>query len=395
MNFKLLVLPIFFLLFNSQLVAQDVQEELELTEKDSIVTSSLIVGLGFNAVDDAGSEFSNFFNVSDNWHIVPFPSRASIGKFFDIGLGIELIGAYNKYQEGKFVDGVVNMQESTYYSGDLRFTYDLNKILGETGFFDPYVGLGVGYTEANNQGRGTYNTSIGFRTWFSDTWGLDFSSSGKWTMNPDNSTNHLQHAAGVVYRFAMEKGLSKKGEEKLARIKEIEEEQKRRQDSINTTQQAEEEARLLAERLKREEEERFAASEREKQAAEDARRKSVVDAISALGYVYFDLNSSYLTQDGKILLNNLIQILKENPSVVIAVKSHTDSRGSDNYNQWLSERRVKRTADYLISKGITDARIKVEAFGEQKLANDCANSVPCSEEKHRENRRSEFEILKF
>ena len=395
MNFKLLVLPIFFLLFYTQLVAQDVQEELELTEKDSIVTSSWIVGLGFNAVDDAGSEFSNFFNVSDNWHIVPFPSRASIGRFFDIGLGIELIGAYNKYQEGKFVDGVVNMQESTYYSGDLRFTYDLNKILGETGFFDPYVGLGVGYTEANNQGRGTYNTSIGFRTWFSDTWGLDFNSSGKWTMTPDNSTNHIQHAAGVVYRFSKEKGLSKKGKEKQRQIQQIAEEQQRIQDSINAAQQAEEEARLLAERLQREEAERLAAAENQKQNEEDKRRKSIEDAIYALGYVYFDLNSSYLTQDGKILLDNLIKILEENPSVVISVKSHTDSRGSDNYNQWLSERRVKRTADYIISKGISDARIKVEAFGEQKLANDCVNSVPCSEEKHRENRRSEFEILKY
>lgn len=395
MNLKFFVFPIVFLLFNSQLVAQDVQEELVLTAKDSIVTSSWIAGVGFNAVDDAGSEFTNFFNVTDNWHIVPFPSRASIGRFFDIGLGIELIATYNKYQEGKTVDGFVNMQESTYYSGDLRFTYDLNKILGETGFFDPYVGLGVGYTEANNQGRGTYNTSIGFRAWLSDAWGLDFSSSGKWTMTPDNSTNHIQHAAGVVYRFSQEKGLSKKGKEKQRQIQQIAEEQQRIQDSINAAQQAEEDARLLAERLQREEAERLAAAENQKQNDEDIRKKSIEDAINALGYVYFDLNSSYLTQDGKILLDNLTQILKENPSVVISVKSHTDSRGSDNYNQWLSERRVMRTADYLISKGISDSRIKVEAFGEQKLANDCANNVPCSEEKHRENRRSEFEILKY
>ncbi|MFD2588218.1 hypothetical protein ACFSQJ_14860 [Croceitalea marina] len=77
----------------------------------------------------------------------------SIGKYFENGLGLEAIGTYNKYKEGKIVDNQVNDTMISYYAADLRVSYDLNKILGETGFFDPYVGLGLGYTDANNQGR--------------------------------------------------------------------------------------------------------------------------------------------------------------------------------------------------------------------------------------------------
>ena len=180
------------LVFSIVVLQSSFAQEVELTAKDSIVSSSWIFGLGLNAVDDAGSEFSDVFNVSDNWNIVPFPSRISVGRYFNNGLGIEAIGSYNVYQEGKIIDGVVNTEDIDYFAIDLRASYDLNQILGETGWFDPYVGVGAGYTDANNQGRGTFNASVGFRTWFSDRWGLDFNSTGKWTMDSSNSTIHIQ-----------------------------------------------------------------------------------------------------------------------------------------------------------------------------------------------------------
>lgn len=160
------------------------QEELEITAKDSIVQSSWMFGIGFNAVDDSGNVFDGLFNISDEWNMLPYPSRISIGRYFKNGLGLEAIGTLNKYKEGKIIDGVVNLEDSDYYAIDARITYDLNKIIGETGWFDPYVGVGAGYTDANNIGRGTYNAVVGFRTWISDRWGLDFNSSGKWANEP-------------------------------------------------------------------------------------------------------------------------------------------------------------------------------------------------------------------
>ncbi|MDT0608432.1 OmpA family protein [Croceitalea rosinachiae] len=379
-------------LFSTQINwAQDVQ----LTKKDSIVVSSWIFGVGFNAVDDAGSEFENVFNFSDNWNAVPFPSRISIGRYFKSGVGLEAVGTYNTYKEGKTIDGQLNTEDIDYYALDLRVNYDLNKILGETGFFDPYVGIGVGYTDANNQGRGTYNASVGFRTWISDRWGLDFSSTGKWTMNSENSTNHIQHAAGAVYRFDIEKGLSAKGLEKLALLEEIEKEQQRVQDSIAAANQAEREARELAERLKREEEAaKLVALEKERLEKENSKRSLIEQEIKALGFVYFDLNSSYLSKKDKELLDKLSEILTDNPTLIIKISSHTDSRGTDKYNLWLSERRLDRTLSYLSEKGVPSDRIQSEAKGEANLTNECNNVTPCSEEKHKQNRRSEFSVVK-
>ncbi|GMN11440.1 hypothetical protein MTsPCn9_09530 [Croceitalea sp. MTPC9] len=369
-------------------------QDSELTKNDSIIQSSWIFGIGFNVVDDAGSEFTNLFNTEDNWNIVPFPSRLSIGKYFKNGLGLELIGSYNKYKEGKTIDNQINTEDIDYYAADFRISYDLNKILGETGFFDPYVGIGAGYTDANNVGRGTYNASVGFRTWFSDRLGLDFNSTGKWAMSTENATNHIQHAAGLVYRFNVEKRLSKKGEEKLTLLKELEKEQQRVQDSISEANKSEREAKELAERLKREEAEKLKAPKKAQLDTESTQKKAIEDKINALGLVYFDLNSSYLSSKDKQILEKLITILNENPEINIQISAHTDSRGTDKYNKWLSEKRAKRSVKYLATRGVSEERIITKALGEKELVNECDDNVACPENKHSENRRSAFQIVR-
>lgn len=372
------------------------QEEPQLTAKDSIVQSSWMFGVGFNAVDDSGDMFDGLFNVADQWNMVPFPSRVSIGRYFKSGLGIEAIGTYAKYQEGNKIDGAINPADIDYYGLDARLTYDLNKIIGQTGWFDPYVGIGAGYSEASNLGRGTYNAVVGFRTWFSDRWGLDFNSSGKWAMSQnEGATNHMQHAAGVVYQFGIEKGLSKRGEDTLALIEELVKEKQRQQDSIAQANRLRDEA-LLAERLKKEREAaELAAAEQAKLDALAKRKQDIQSRIDALGYVYFDFNSSAVNKRSKTILNSLTEILEEIPTLTLKVTSHTDSRGAATYNDWLSQRRVDNTKNYLVTKGIADDRLEVEAFGERKLLNECDDNTNCPEEKHRVNRRSEFKVFEF
>ncbi len=374
------------LTFSALTFAQDV----ELTKKDSIVQSYWLVTLGANAVDDSGHEFNRLFDLEGAWNVAPYPSRVSIGRYFKNGVGLEAIGSYNKYKEGKIVDKVVMQEDVDYYGFDFRVSYDLNMILGETGFFDPYVGIGAGYTDANNQGRGTYNAVIGFRTWFSDHWGLDFNSTGKWAMDTENASNHIQHALGVAYRFQVEKGLSRKGEEKLALLQEMEKEQQRVQDSIADA----EEAARLAERLQKEKEAaELAAAEKAKREAEEARRDAIKTKINNLGNVYFKLNSSYLSTKDKDLLDQLVAIMQDESNLIIKITAHTDSRGTKKYNQWLSERRAERTVAYVISKGVSEDRISYEGFGETQLVNECEDGVRCTEEQHAKNRRSEFNIV--
>ncbi|MEC8831517.1 MAG: OmpA family protein [Bacteroidota bacterium] len=388
MNISKPAMVLFALLFTALTFAQDV----ELTKKDSIVQSYWLVTLGTNIVDDSGDEFGELFDLSEGWNMVPYPSRVSVGRYFKNGLGLEAIGSYNRYKEGKIIDNQVNTEDIDYWGLDFRVSYDLNMILGHTGFFDPYIGIGAGYTDANNQGRGTYNAVLGFRTWFSDHWGLDLSSTGKWAMDTENSSNHIQHALGVAYRFNVEKGLSRKGEEKLALLQELEKEQQRVQDSIADA----EEAKRLAERLQREKEAaELAAAEKAKREAEEARRDALRNKINNLGNVYFKLNSSYLTSNDKELLDQLVVIMDDESNLTIKITAHTDSRGTKKYNQWLSERRAERTVAYVISKGISEDRISHEAFGETQLVNECEDGVRCTEEQHAKNRRSEFVIIEF
>ncbi len=379
----------FLFIFVLQLHAQ----ERSLVRKDSIVESYWLVGLGMNIVDDSGDEFRELFDIRDAWNIAPYPSRIHIGRYLKNGVGFEAIGSYNVYKRGKVVDEIELADDVDYLSVDFRISYDLNKILGETGFFDPYVGIGAGYTDANDQGRGTYNAVMGFRTWFSDHWGLDVNTTGKWAMSTENATNHIQHALGVTYRFEVEKELSRKGEEKLVLLEEMEKEQQKVQDSIAN---AEKEARLLAERLQKEKEAaELAAVEKAKKDVEEARRAALQTKINNLGSVYFKLNSSYLTQKDKELLDELVSIMENEPNIAIKVTAHTDARGTHQYNQWLSERRAERTVEYVVSKGISAERISHDAYGETKLVNECKDGVYCTEEKHAKNRRSELEIIEF
>jgi outer membrane protein OmpA-like peptidoglycan-associated protein len=85
--------------------------------------------------------------------------------------------------------------------------------------------------------------------------------------------------------------------------------------------------------------------------------------------------------------------MEKYPSLKIKANSHTDSRGQDAYNLWLSQKRAESTVDYMVSKGIGKERLQGEGFGETKLVNDCINGANCSNTKHELNRRSEFIII--
>ncbi|CAM3419567.1 OmpA family protein [Zobellia roscoffensis] len=110
--------------------------------------------------------------------------------------------------------------------------------------------------------------------------------------------------------------------------------------------------------------------------------------------IYFNFDKSQIRPDASKELDKLVSVMKEYPSMVIKIESHTDSRGSKVYNEYLSDKRAKSTRDYIISQGIDSNRIEsATGYGENRLLNDCDGSSPCSEADHVLNRRSEFIIL--
>lgn len=94
-------------------------------------------------------------------------------------------------------------------------------------------------------------------------------------------------------------------------------------------------------------------------------------------------------------LDKLVAVLNEYKSMVIKIEAHTDAIGSSSYNKYLSDKRAKSTRDYIISQGIDPSRIESAiGYGEERLLNDCSNGVRCSKERHQQNRRSEFIIVR-
>lgn len=117
--------------------------------------------------------------------------------------------------------------------------------------------------------------------------------------------------------------------------------------------------------------------------------------VLSLKPIYFDFDKDFLRPDAAEELAKIVVIMKDNPKMTIDVRSFTDSRGNDDYNLKLSQRRAKYTAEWIISQGISSDRITYKGFGETLLLNHCKNGVQCSNEEHEVNRRSEFIVIKL
>jgi outer membrane protein OmpA-like peptidoglycan-associated protein len=109
--------------------------------------------------------------------------------------------------------------------------------------------------------------------------------------------------------------------------------------------------------------------------------------------VYFDLDKSNIRPDAAATMNEVVAYLNTFPDMKVEVQSHTDVRASDRYNLRLSNRRARSTVAWLIEKGIDPSRITGKGFGETILTNDCTTRNSCTDERHEENRRSEFIVV--
>jgi outer membrane protein OmpA-like peptidoglycan-associated protein len=115
--------------------------------------------------------------------------------------------------------------------------------------------------------------------------------------------------------------------------------------------------------------------------------------------VLYDLGQSSLRPESQDSLNFLYQTLIDNPTFLIELSAHTDSRGGDADNLKLSDARAKSCFDYLVSKGIPAERMVPKGYGEKRLLITDAqiNKMGTTEEKeagHQKNRRTVFSVLR-
>ena len=120
----------------------------------------------------------------------------------------------------------------------------------------------------------------------------------------------------------------------------------------------------------------------------DVERQGDQLVLNMPGDVTFDYNSALVKSQFRGALDSVASTLAEYPSTYIDVYGHTDSTGSDSYNQGLSERRAASVADYLGGRGIQRARMATQGYGETQLK--CTPER--SEADYQCNRRVEIRI---
>ncbi|MFW5820113.1 MAG: OmpA family protein [Bacteroidota bacterium] len=141
-----------------------------------------------------------------------------------------------------------------------------------------------------------------------------------------------------------------------------------------------------------------------------------VDQVIEIENIFYDFARWDLRPESMVSLDNLVETLNDNPNITIELRSHTDSRGTEEDNQILSQRRAQSVVDYLISKGISADRLEAKGYGEtepkvvdeeiaeqyqflevgQTLTEDYIESLPedQQEQAHQVNRRTEFKVLR-
>lgn len=139
-------------------------------------------------------------------------------------------------------------------------------------------------------------------------------------------------------------------------------------------------------------------------------KKQCVGCEIVIEDILYDLDKYAIRPDAAKILDNLVKVLADNPTIEIELSSHTDCRASQKYNMWLSAKRAEAAVNYIIESGIDYRRLTAAGYGESQplevpgapgLYCTCENSTGpgktdsrCTETIHQLNRRTAFTILK-
>ena len=156
-----------------------------------------------SAVDldaDSDTEFSDLFEVDENWNVSNGLSMFTLSKFLGDNLSLGLSGSVNSIS--RFADGYEFLDEVKYFAGDLMLKYSVGELLGFKSM-EPYVGVGVGNTWMADDSWATTNASLGMNYWFSDVWGLTAQVDYKMNMSDNGRGNTVMLDEGGTLRYSL------------------------------------------------------------------------------------------------------------------------------------------------------------------------------------------------
>ncbi|MBS9774707.1 MAG: OmpA family protein [Tenacibaculum sp.] len=162
------------------------------------------VSFGINTVDnrnwdgEVGTAFKDWLGPTE-WgdNTIPSISKITVGRYLGKGFALELDGSLNKV---KIRQSKENKVDELYYKIGLLAKYDLNNLVGNTGWFNPYVGLGGAYQNVGDEGDAVLSGVAGANLWFNDNLGLNLQTGYHHGFNQEGR-DFFQHSLGLVFRF--------------------------------------------------------------------------------------------------------------------------------------------------------------------------------------------------
>lgn len=111
--------------------------------------------------------------------------------------------------------------------------------------------------------------------------------------------------------------------------------------------------------------------------------------------IQYEFDKANILESSKIAIDTtVLRLMENNPEVIVEIQSHTDSKGSDQYNEKLSQKRAESVVTYLIGKGINPLRLKAKGYGESKpIALNENSDGSDNPEGRAQNRRTDFKII--
>ena len=286
-------------------------------------------------------------------------------------------------------DGFIN-NDYDFLALDITNKFYLDQYILDNEAIDLYAGIGLGAHKVAEGKAITANLSLGANYWVTDQFGIVFQAFAKKGFDDEvlYVGNYYQYNLGLSYRIA-----SKKKKANLEKEKEPIEEKpldKAKKEVLNVPTIVD---GVVVEKEEPKETVTEVRGENEKEVTKEKSSLDLLaDKLKAIGPVYFDRNSSYYDGVGRAKLSDIYNLLISNPSLKLRIDSYTDSKGTEAYNEFLSDRRLNRVRQYLIGLGINPSRLQGVSNGVDINSPCIVENRPCTEQEYAQQRRVAFTV---
>ncbi|WP_027137971.1 OmpA family protein [Gaetbulibacter saemankumensis] len=406
-----------------------------------------LIGIGVNAVDSYPTNvgdsnfpgqstwFDEYFNATDHWNILPFPSSVSVSRYLGSNFSAGIFGSVNKITkvgDASTYSGK-SINDFSYYGVDGFFKYSFAQLINSESF-EPFIKIGGGYSWIDKIGAGTVNGGLGFNWFFTNkkNIGLNVQSTYKHAFE-DYLIPHFQHNVGITFKLGSkdtDKDGIKDKDDACPEVPGLPEFNGCPDSDGDGVQDSEDECPEVAglpefngcpdtdgDGIADKDDrcpkvaglkelngcpdsdgdgiadiddkcpnEKGTAANNGCPEVEVDNTQDLIDALAKT--IFFEFDSAELTPENQITLNKIADLIEQNNKVYnLTIEGYADNVGAKSYNQTLSERRAQAVADYLTRTGVTPENVSTVGYGEENPV--AANNT---KEGRAQNRRSEVKI---